>query len=78
MTQLRVLDQHAIYKQSVVDLLRKWLNRAEAGEVLSVSVVADLDGNQFEIDSSKNEDLAARLGKLRLLEHQLIDGAKRS
>lgn len=75
MAQLYVLDQHATYKQDVVDLLKEWLARAEAGEVMSVSIIADINADEFEIDSSKIEDLAHRLGKIRLLERQLIDQA---
>ena len=75
MTQLHVLDQRATYKQDVVDLLKQWLARAEAGEVMSISIIADINADEFEIDSSKIEDLAHRLGKLRLLERQLIDQA---
>ena len=51
--------------------------RAEVGEVISVAVVADLKGEGIEVDSSKHESLCERLGRLRLLEQQLIDGARR-
>ena len=45
--------------------------------MISVAVVADLKGEGIEVDSSKHESLCERLGRLRLLEQQLIDGARR-
>ena len=78
MAELHVLEQHGDCKADAVAVLKKWLARAEAGEVLSVAVVADLDDGLFEVDSSRHESLAERLGKLRLLEQQLIDGARSS
>ncbi len=61
------------YKADAVALLKAWLARAEAGEVISVVVVADLaDGVGMEVECSNAESLTERLGKLRLVEHRLI------
>lgn len=77
MAELRVLEPQGDCKADAVALLKEWLTRAEAGEVISVAVVADLKGGGIEVDSSKHESLCERLGRLRLLEQQLIDGARR-
>ena len=77
MTKLRVLDRDGDCKADAVALLKKWLAKAEAGEVIYVAVVADLaDDHSTMVQASRHDNLAERLGNLRLLEHQLIDGAR--
>lgn len=70
--QVDGLRQHA----AAILVLEHALDRARRGGICSVAVVLESDGGYFDCKMSGNANVAERLGRLRLIEEEILARAE--
>lgn len=70
MADLRQIN--GTYQADAVEILEEALAKAKAGEVLHAFIILDC-GGELQLKTTRVKDTAGALGRLRMLEHTILE-----